>query len=353
MATLNERKIKILQSIVNDYIETGEPVGSRTIAKKYNMGISSATIRNEMSDLEDMGLIIQPHASAGRIPSDMGYRLYVDQLMKLKEVDSEQQQFLKNIISKNINSIDFLMEESAKALAMLTNYTTLVSEPVINKTALKKINLINLDKSHLMIVTATDENYITNHIMEMDNVPDDAVLYDISAGLNEVLKGRELTDINAETVSDILHKYKGFEDIVQAAFTAIKETMNSAESVQVHLSGAKNILTFPEFSDVEKAKTLFQTLEEKDTLIQLLSGSGGKDIDVMIGGEISIEEMKDCSIITATYDLGNNNKGKIGILGPTRMDYSQVVSILNSMVRNIENAVRPGITTRKNENNDS
>jgi len=117
--TLNERKIKILQSIINDYIATGEPVGSRTIAKKYDMGISSATIRNEMSDLEDMGLIIQPHASAGRIPSDMGYRLYVDQLMKLKEVDNEQQQFLQNIISKNIDSIEYLMEESAKALAML------------------------------------------------------------------------------------------------------------------------------------------------------------------------------------------------------------------------------------------
>lgn len=347
---LNERKIRILQSIINDYIETGEPVGSRTIAKKYNMGISSATIRNEMSDLEDMGLIVQPHASAGRIPSDLGYRLYVDQLMKIKEVDDEQQMFLKNIISKNIDSIEYLMEESAKALAMLTNYTTLVSAPVSTRTTLKKINLLNLDESHLMIVTATGENYITNHVVPMMNVPDDATLHIISSNLNEILKDKELSEIDNELVEGICQRFKGFEDIIDAAFSAIKKTMDTAENVHIHMSGAKNILTFPEFSDVEKAKTLFQTLEEKKTIAKLLSGNEEKEIDVMIGGEISIEEMKDCSLITATYDLGNNNKGKIGILGPTRMDYSQVVSILNSMVHNIESAMQRSIGTKSNKN---
>ncbi len=347
--TLNERKIRILQSIINDYIETGEPVGSRTIAKKYNMGISSATIRNEMSDLEDMGLIVQPHASAGRIPSDMGYRLYVDQLMKLKEVDNEQQQFLQNIISKNIDSIEYLMEESAKALAMLTNYTTLVSGPVNEKTKLKKINLLNLDESHLMIVAATEENYITNNVTPMYNVPDDAILHMISARLNEILKDKELDDITDEMMDEIYRIFEGYEDIIDAAFSAIRKTMDAAENVHVHMSGAKNILTFPEFSDVNKAKTLFQTLEEKNTIVKLLNGHDEKNIDVMIGGEISIEEMKDCSIITATYDLGNNNKGKIGILGPTRMDYSQVVSILNSMVHNIESAMQRSITSKKDK----
>ena len=351
--TLNERKIKILQSIINDYIATGEPVGSRTIAKKYDMGISSATIRNEMSDLEDMGLIIQPHASAGRIPSDLGYRLYVDQLMKLKEVDNEQQMFLENIISKNIDSIEFLMEESAKALAMLTNYTTLVSGPVNTKTTLKKINLLNLDENHLMIVTATGENYITNHVAPLYDVPDDATLHIISASLNEMLKDKELDEISGKMADEIYHKFVGYEDIIEAAFSAIKKTMNTAENVHIHMSGAKNILTFPEFSDVEKAKTLFQTLEEKERIVQLLSTGEEKQIDVMIGGEISIEEMQDCSLITATYDLGNNNKGKIGILGPTRMDYSQVVSILNSMVRNIETAMQKSIGVKKSDNNGS
>lgn len=345
--TLNERKIKILQSIINDYIATGEPVGSRTIAKKYDMGISSATIRNEMSDLEDMGLIIQPHTSAGRIPSDMGYRLYVDQLMKLKEVDSDKQQFLQGIISKNIDSIEYLMEESAKALAMLTNYTTLISGPLNNKTTLKKINLLNLDENHLMIVTATGENYITNHVAPLFNVPDDATLHIISARLNDLLRDKELSEITDEMVDDIYHRFVGYEDIIEAAFAAIKKTMNTAENVHIHMSGAKNILTFPEFSDVEKAKTLFQTLEEKERIAELLS-VGGNEIDVMIGGEISIEEMQDCSLITATYDLGNNNKGKIGILGPTRMDYPQVVSILNSMVRNIETAMQKSIGVKKN-----
>lgn len=345
--SLNERKINILRSIITDYIETGEPVGSRTIAKKYNMGISSATIRNEMSDLEDMGLIVQPHASAGRIPSDLGYRLYVDQLMKLEEVDNDKQEFLQNVISKNIDSIEYLMEESAKALSMLTNYTTLVTGPVNTKTRLKKINLLNLDESHLMIVTATEENYITNHVAPMYNVPDDTTLHIISARLNEILKDKELEEINGEMMNEVYNIFKGYEDVIEAAFSAIEKTMDTAQNVHIHMSGAKNILTFPEFSDVNKAKTLFQTLEEKKNIAKLLSGGEQKDIDVLIGDEISIEEMKDCSIITATYDLGNNNKGRIGILGPTRMDYSQVVSILNSMVHNIESAMQKSIGVKK------
>ena len=156
-----------------------------------------------------------------------------------------------------------------------------------------------------------------------------------------------VADMVDEMVDDIYHRFVGYEDIIEAAFAAIKKTMNTAENVHIHMSGAKNILTFPEFSDVEKAKTLFQTLEEKERIAELLS-VGGNEIDVMIGGEISIEEMQDCSLITATYDLGNNNKGKIGILGPTRMDYPQVVSILNSMVRNIETAMQKSIGVKKN-----
>ena len=157
---LNDRKIQILQAIINNYIETAEPVGSRTIAKKYNLGISSATIRNEMSDLEEMGFILQPHASSGRIPSDMGYRLYVDHLMQKKELGEEEQRYLQSIISRDISQIDFLMEETAKALSVLTNYTTIISEPKGQRTRMKQIRLIPLDSVSVLLVIADRKSVV-------------------------------------------------------------------------------------------------------------------------------------------------------------------------------------------------
>lgn len=338
--SLNDRKIKILQAIINDYIATAEPVGSRTIAKKYDLGISSATIRNEMSDLEDMGFIIQPHASAGRIPSDLGYRLYVDRLMKHKELGENEQLYLQTMINRNINHIDYLMEETAKALSLMTNYTSIISEPVVKKTKLKQVRMVPLDNSSVMLIVATEENYIKNHIMKLKEVPDDEEIYMISGKLNHILKGHTIEDISEETICILTKELSGFRGLISPLLDAVVSTLHSAENVNVHLSGTKNILAFPEFSDVQKAKSLFQTLEEKDVLVTLLGENASDDIQILIGNENSIQEMKDCSIITTTYKVGNNTQGSIGILGPTRMDYSQVVSVLNGMVKNIETILR-------------
>lgn len=333
---LSDRKIKILQAIINDYIATAEPVGSRTIAKKYDLGISSATIRNEMSDLEEMGLIIQPHASAGRIPSDLGYRLYVDRLMKHKELDATNQKFLRDVIYKNISQIDYLMEETAKALSIITNYTTIVSEPIIEKIKLKQIRLIPLDSMSVMLIAVTEENFIKNHIIRTQVVPSDAELYKISVELNTLLQGRALEEADDDILKRFVEIFKGHEDMLRPVYHAIEKTVKSAERVNVHLSGTKNILAFPEFSDVNKAKSIFQTLEEKDVLVNLLESGGDGEMQIMIGNENSIEEMKDCSVITMNYKMGDNTKGTIGILGPTRMDYQRVISALNGMVKNIE-----------------
>lgn len=338
--SLNDRKIKILQAIINDYIATAEPVGSRTIAKKYNLGISSATIRNEMSDLEEMGYIIQPHASAGRIPSDLGYRLYVDQLMARKQLNAEEEAFLQSVVSRNISRIDALMEETARIVSRMTNYTTIISEPVIKQTKLKQIRLMPLDESNLMLVIATEENFIKNHIIKVQQAPTDEEVFSISTKINHILKGHTLEDISEDTIRVLTQALQEYRGIVPPLLQAIAATVQKAENVQIHLSGAKNILAFPEFSDVEKAKSLFQTLEEKDMLITLLGESLTDDVQILIGNENTIQEMKDCSIITTAYHVGKNTKGSIGILGPTRMDYSQVVSVLNSMVKNVEKVLR-------------
>ncbi len=337
---LNDRKIQILQAIINDYIETAEPVGSRTIAKKYNLGISSATIRNEMSDLEEMGFILQPHASSGRIPSDMGYRLYVDHLMQQKELTAEEQKYLQSIISRDISQIDYLMEETAKALSLLTNYTTFISEPVGQRTRIKQLRLLPLDSTSILLVIATGDNFIKNHVLKMGNVPSEERIFNMGLGMNRALQGKTLQEIDGVVISRMQMELAEYQELLQPILKAIEITMRAAEKIQVHMSGTKNILAFPEFSDIQKAKSLFQTLEEKDVLVTLLEESKSNDMQILIGSENTVQGMKDCSVITATYKMGENTRGTIGIVGPTRMDYSQVISVLNGMVRNIENVLR-------------
>lgn len=337
---LNDRKIQILQAIINNYIETAEPVGSRTIAKKYNLGISSATIRNEMSDLEEMGFILQPHASSGRIPSDMGYRLYVDHLMQKKELGEEEQRYLQSIISRDISQIDFLMEETAKALSVLTNYTTIISEPKGQRTRMKQIRLIPLDSVSVLLVIATEGNFIKNHVIKMGCVPTEEKIFDIGFCLNRLLQGCALREIDTLLVARMQEELWEYRELLPPILKAIETTMRSAEKVQLHMSGTKNILAFPEFADIQKAKSLLQALEEKDVLVTLLEESKNNDLQVLIGSENTVQSMQDCSVITATYKMGDNTRGTIGIVGPTRMDYSQVISVLNGMVQNIEKVLK-------------
>ncbi len=337
---LNDRKIQILQAIINNYIETAEPVGSRTIAKKYNLGISSATIRNEMSDLEEMGFILQPHASSGRIPSDMGYRLYVDHLMQKKELGEEEQRYLQSVISRDISQIDFLMEETAKALSILTNYTTIISEPKGQRTRIKQIRLIPLDSASVLLVIATEGNFIKNHVIKMGCVPTEEKIFDIGICLNRLLQGCALREIDTPLVARMQEELWEYRELLPPILKAIETTMRSAEKVQLHMSGTKNILAFPEFADIQKAKSLFQALEEKDVLVTLLEESKHNDLQVLIGSENTVQSMQDCSVITATYKMGDNTRGTIGIVGPTRMDYSQVISVLNGMVQNIEKVLK-------------
>ena len=345
---LNDRKIQILQAIINDYIATAEPVGSRTIAKKYNLGISSATIRNEMSDLEEMGFIIQPHAYAGRIPSDLGYRLYVDRLMQKKELTPQEQQLLKSVATTNISQIDYLMEETAKVISILTNYTVLISEPVFTGAKLKQIRLLPLDSESIILMVATDGNYIKNHILKVSVVPEEKKLFEMGSCINNILKGCTVEDIDECIIALLKRELQEYSYILPMLLSAIQKTARGAESIQVHLSGTKNILAFPEFSDIQRAKSLFQTLEQKDVLITLLQEQKNDDVQIMIGSENSLQSIKDCSVITTTYKMGNGTRGTIGILGPTRMDYSQVVSVLNGMVKNIESVLQ-ALVENKND----
>lgn len=339
---LNDRKIKILEAIITDYVATAEPVGSRTIAKKYDLGISPATIRNEMSDLEEMGLIEQPHTSAGRIPSQNGYRMYVDNMMHKRVLTNDEIEFLKNTISLNVNRVEYLMQQTAKALSMLTSYTTIVTEPKSTKVRIKHIQLVPVDSNAVAAVVVTENNTIKNHIIKAKAVPDMEGLYNISNDINNIIKDYSLEDINREAASGLIHKFSDYQELIAKVFKAIISTVHQEEDIHLYTSGVKNLLGFPEFSDIQKARNIFQAFEEKDMLITLL-GKGddttADKIEILIGGENNMEELKDCSIVKANYRFGNNSVGKIGVIGPTRMNYSQTVSVLDEIVKKLDSII--------------
>jgi heat-inducible transcriptional repressor len=345
---LNERKIRILEYIINDYIASAEPVGSRTIARKHDMGLSSATIRNEMSDLEEMGYIVAPHASAGRVPSDKGYRLYVDRLMRRRAAEKdgnglseEERRFLQGVVNDNIDRIDYLMRETARAISLLTNYTAMVSETVAPEEKLHHLQLLPMDEASVVLVTVTVSKKVKNHVIRAQGAPDIDCLIRLSASLNAALGGKTAADIKRGPPKGLREAFAGQEGLLAAVCTAAADVLDAGDGHILFTSGIKNILAFPEFYDITKARDVFDALEARDSLLMLLTGSGWEDgIDVVIGQENTIMKLKDCSIIRTAYSLNGTGYGGIAVLGPTRMDYSQAVDVLHSIVDFINNAIQ-------------
>jgi heat-inducible transcriptional repressor len=332
---LNERKFRILEAIINDYIQTAEPIGSRTIAKKYGMGISSATIRNEMSDLEDMGFIKQPHTSSGRVPSDKGYRLYVDTMMRQQTLTLDENMFLQRMIMGNINQIEYMMQETAKAIAYLTNYPAIVSEPYLKKTRIKHVQLVPLDEKSVLLVLVTDAKAVRNQVINLPSAPDYEDLNRLSYQLNKNLQDKTIREINREAVDNLLDIFDDYAYILMPVLGVIADIIQAEDDVRVFTSGVKNILAFPEFSDIRKATAIFHALEERDMLITILGGEPSERIQIIIGAENNLEPLRDCSIIKANYSFDNQSTGTIGVIGPTRMNYSQAVSVLQGILENI------------------
>ena len=336
---LNDRKIKILEALITDYIETGEPIGSRTIAKKYDLGISSATIRNELSDLEELGLVTQPHASSGRIPSDKGYRLYVDTLMEHRELTEEEIKYLQDIVVNNINHMDYLMEQTARALATLTNYATVISRPKAEEEKIKYIQLVPLDETSIIAVVVTQNKNVKNYVINVDKEFSMEDLLSFTAEINNIIKDYSLDEIKSQINKD---KNSVISEIEQIIYKVFEQIFNSnEEKTKFYTSGINNILEFKEFSNIEKAKPIFQSLEEKDILIDILNKDSGDNnsIQILIGDENTAQEFKDCSIVKTEYKIAGAI-GTIGIIAPTRMDYAKTVSLLDEIVKNINNVIK-------------
>ena len=330
---LSERKIKILEAIVAEYITHGEPISSRTLEKKHNLGISSATIRNEMSDLEDMGFIVQPHASSGRIPTDLGYRMHVDR-MEVSALGEKERAYLNEIIVNNINNMEYLMKETAKAISVLTNYTTIVSEVGAERLVIQYIQLIPMDAKSIVVTVITVSKVIKNATLAVAEPLDIPTLNQLTAFLNEISKSATVEDIIEIIIPAMPH-----QQVLNDILDVIVRLLTLEEEIQIFTSGANKILTYPEFSNVEKAEGIFKALEEKEILINLLDKNTTDNVQVLIGSENQLEQVQDCSIIRASYKTTDQSVGAIGIIGPKRMDYDNAVSILNEVVKNINSVL--------------
>lgn len=329
---LDERKTKILQAIIRNYLETGEPVGSRTISKYTDLNLSSATIRNEMADLEEMGYIIQPHTSAGRIPSDKGYRFYVDTMMEEKEKEVVE---MKEMLVERQDKMETLLKQVARLLAQNTQYATMISAPQTHRNKVKFIQLSRVDENQILAVIVVEGNVIKNNILSVDEELNDETLLKLNILLNTHLNGLSMEEINLGMISALKQQAGIHSAIVSEVIDAVAEAIKADEDLEIYTSGANNIFKYPELADQAKASELINTFEEKQQLHELvtdtLADEKNTGIQVYIGDETPVQSMKDCSVVTATYELGDGMRGTIGIIGPKRMDYDKVVGTLRTL----------------------
>lgn len=335
---LDERKLKILQAVIRNYLETGEPVGSRTISKYTDLNLSSATIRNEMSDLEEMGYILQPHTSAGRIPSDKGYRLYVDTMMeeRVREVDAKME-----LVLEKADKVDKVLKQAAKLLANNTQYAAMVTGPSYNKNKLKFIQLSRVNDEQILAVIVNEGNLIKNRIIQVEEPLDEETMLKLNILLNTSLSGMDAQDINLGIISALKQQAGIHSDLVAGVVDAVAETIRQDEEPEIYTSGANNIFKYPELSDQQKASQIINLFEEKKPLssfVREASGEGQENngIQIYIGSEAPVQTMQDCSVVTGTYQLEEGVYGTIGIIGPKRMDYEHVVGTLRQLMNELD-----------------
>ncbi len=334
---LNERKLTILHAIIKTYLETGEPVGSRTISKYTDLNLSSATIRNEMSDLEELGYIVQPHTSAGRIPSDKGYRLYVDMLMEEKEQELNEMQ--EQMLEK-ADKMEHLLKQAARVLASSTNYATMVSTPVNSVNKIKFIQLSMVDEEQVIAVIVLGGNVIKNKIIDLEEPLSNENLLKLNMLLNTTLNGMSIEEINLGLIARLKEQAGIHSEVIGNVLDAVADAIQIDEDMHIYTSGATNIFKYPELSDKQSAQEIISAFEEKQQLTELvtqtLSREENTGIQVYIGDETPVQNMKDCSVVTATYELGEGMKGTIGIIGPKRMDYEHVLKSMKRLQNELD-----------------
>ncbi|NLZ92693.1 MAG: heat-inducible transcription repressor HrcA [Firmicutes bacterium] len=339
MTGLNVRKQRILHAVVTDYIQTAEPVGSRTLSRHYQLDLSAATIRNEMADLEELGFLTQPHTSAGRIPTQQGYRFYVDTLMDTASLTQQEEKYLAKFFTQlqKMQEIDEIIKHTAKVLSSLTRYTSLVLGPQLRKSAFKQMRLIPIDGERALVVLITDTGYIKNKVIQLPKALNEKELNEIVAYLNKNLSGKTITSLTSAHLRKLRHDLYARIDILEQILNLLEESSAAGEN-RVFIGGASNILDQPEFRDMNKIKHLLTLFEQGERLVLMLD-TNVDGLSIRIGTENNLAEMNECSLITASYYLHERPVGTIGVLGPTRMEYARVTTVIKEIAGRLNRLV--------------
>ncbi len=328
---IDERKIRILQAIIDDYILTAMPVGSRTISRKYETNLSSATIRNEMSDLEELGYLAQPHVSAGRVPSTKAYRLYVDMLLKDhgKHQPGQEDAAVRAYFTERVRQMENVITSAAQAISEITRYTAVVMMPKQLELRISCVQLVPMPRGAALLVIVTDSGILRDTVIHVSEHLDADALYAISRMLTERMAGHTLGEVQ-ELLKSYTRRAGPDAQVMQGISELAAQMEKQASADRVTVGGSHNILNYPEYSDVEKARSFLAVLETQDKLMQLIR-DGGATFTVRIGPETGLPEMQDCSVVTTSYAMGGGHQGAIGVIGPTRMPYGRVMQVLSTV----------------------
>lgn len=340
-ALLSERKKNILRAVVVNYIKTAEPVGSRTVARFYRMGLSSATIRNEMADLEEMGYLVQPHTSAGRVPSQLGYRYYVDNLIDINELGVDDDLELTSSLStEKMREIEQIIINSARVLSSATNQTSLIMGPQFRKSAFHQLRILPLDEQRGLVVLITDTGFIKNKVIDLQQKLSPTELHQVVSYLNQKLYGLTIDQVTTSLINELKRDLFKRMEILEQAFILLEESLKEEKQIRVFLGGTTNILNQPEFKDVDKIRRMLNLFEQEPLLFKILEDNSSEDdITVRIGTENEFEDIRECTLVTGTYKIHDKTIGSVGVLGPTRMDYRRVIGVMRRLVDHLNQSL--------------
>lgn len=330
---MDERKKRVLSAIINDYIANAEPVGSRTITKKYDLGVSPATIRNEMSDLEDEGYIEQPHTSAGRIPSAKGYRYYVDHLMRRERLSAAQLRQIREFMASGLSEMDHFMRACCNMISRMTNYTAIAAIPERSSGRIVNLQLLPVNERQVLTILLTSSGLVRYKLLDLPSLAESRELPLLEQRLQQALVGSELSSVSTERLHELIQELQLRERMQEQVIGLLEQTLAPEESRRVFTGGVMNMLSQPEFRDIDKLKGLFSLLDEDGRVKELLAKASPEDsvLTVTIGGEIPVEGVQDCSLVVANYFVDGERAGSIGVLGPTRMSYGRTVSLMEQI----------------------
>ena len=326
---LDDRKKSILRAIVEGYIQNAEPVGSRSIAKNTDLNLSAATIRNEMGDLEEMGFLVQPHTSAGRIPSSQGFRFYVDSLMERYRMTAAEIQQMRSAMLHKIRELDKIVKDVSSAFSNITNLTTFGMVPTIEYGAIKAIKLVSVDEKTIMVIVSDSSGLIKIKLLRLREPTNDEFLAQLNEVLNENLAGYTRSEINLNHIIEVINAIGGNHEILASVLELVHEAISEIDKREVYMEGTTNILRFPEYNDITKIKEILEFFDDKQNLgemVKSLPDVKDGEVKVFIGDENDLPQLKNNSVVLSTYKAGPNLTGIIGVVGPMRMDYAKVVS---------------------------